>query len=260
MVVHCRGPYTASLALALKERFPDWRVLFDMRGLGWAEEALIHQSRDPVNVPHDLDGSSRRSFDLEKAVAKAADAMICVSHAMRDWVVDHFDVGPSKIHVIVNPADATIAIGAYSRVDGTDTVTLTMPAAHTYRPGDKFTLTTQGGDVANIPNVANQVVVSVTSTTVVYTDTTAADYVNVATIAMTSGSKNVQLAVDLPSEAAAGEFVQLYRTFDVSGTSTDRNTIISSTKLSPTTAPTNSGSRLATLSDRSMNTAVSPPT
>jgi hypothetical protein len=126
---------------------------------------------------------------------------------------------PSGRLVLVNPGDLTIAIGSWSRA--ANVVTMTVAAnSHTFRVGDKFTLTVTGGDVANIVNIANQVVTSVTSTTIVYSDT-AANYVNVASVAVTSGSKNLQLAVDLPSEAVAGDFVQLYRTLDVSGTATD---------------------------------------
>jgi hypothetical protein len=46
----------------------------------------------------------------------------------------------------------------------------------------------------------------------------------------------------------------------LSGTASDRNTIINSRTDSRMTAPTNHGSRLDRWSDRSMNRAVWPPT
>ena len=126
---------------------------------------------------------------------------------------------PSGRLVIVNPANLTIAIGSLVRNTNVVTATLTAGVAHSFRVGDIVDLTVSGGDVGNF-DTTNNVVTSVTATTVVWAET-AANYTNVAEVTVTSGTKNIQWMVDLPTEAAAGEFVQIYRTFDVTGATTD---------------------------------------
>jgi hypothetical protein len=120
---------------------------------------------------------------------------------------------PSGRLVLVNPADVISAIGGLSRA-GT-TVTATVPA-HSFRVGDVFALSPGEANFA----AANYTITAVTATTIVYTNAGAA-VVSTAQETLSSGSKNLQWAIDIPSEAVAGDFVQVYRTFDVSGTATD---------------------------------------
>jgi hypothetical protein len=128
---------------------------------------------------------------------------------------------PSGRLVVVNPADVTVAIGGLVRATNVVTATVT---SHGFRYNDTVSLTLTGGDVGNF-NASNNVVVSQPPTNLTATqfqwNETAANYVNVASVTITSGSKNVLLAVDVPSGIVAGDFVQLYRTFDVSGSGTD---------------------------------------
>jgi hypothetical protein len=120
---------------------------------------------------------------------------------------------PSGRIIVVNPADVTVAIGALSRTGTTVTATV---ASHAYRPNDVFALTPGEANFAT----GNYTITAVTSTTIVYTNAGAA-VVSTAQQTISSGTKNVQWAVDLPTEAIAGDFVEVYRTLDVSGSGTD---------------------------------------
>lgn len=118
--------------------------------------------------------------------------------------------------VVVNPNDVTVAIG--SLVRNANVVTATV-SSHKFRVGDILNLTLTGGDVGNFDTTDN-VITSVTSTTIVWSET-AANYTNVAQVTITSGTKSIQLSVRLPSDAAAGDFVQAYRTDEAAGEAID---------------------------------------
>jgi glycosyltransferase involved in cell wall biosynthesis len=99
LIIHCRGHEATLIALAMGRSTAD-RVLFDMRGLAWAEQALLRRPVDPERVPEDLTRSERRTYDDEKQAAQCADAVICLSRPLMDWIIRHFDIPSSKIHVI----------------------------------------------------------------------------------------------------------------------------------------------------------------
>jgi glycosyltransferase involved in cell wall biosynthesis len=105
IVAHCRGPHAAQLALSIRKRYPRLRVLFDMRGITWAENLLVRGIPDPKHVPDDLDGPSRLIFAREQEVTQSADAVICVSTAMADWVAEQFGLDRTKLNVILNSAN-----------------------------------------------------------------------------------------------------------------------------------------------------------
>lgn len=116
--------------------------------------------------------------------------------------------------VLVNPADATVPVANMSRT-GT-TVSCVPSAGHSFRVGDIFALSPGEANFA----AGNKTVTAVTSSTIQYSEAGAA-VANGVQQTLSSGTKNIQWVVDLPTEAVAGDFVQLYRTFDVVGTSID---------------------------------------
>lgn len=126
---------------------------------------------------------------------------------------------PSGRIVIPNPADVTIAIGGLVRSGNVVTATLTAGTSHSFRPLDRINLTLSGGDVGNF-DATDNIITAVTATTLVWSET-AANYTSVAVVVIGSGSKWTQLSIDLPGEALATDFVQLYRTIAASGASTD---------------------------------------
>lgn len=111
-VVHARGLPAALLGLSLRKRFPDARVVFDMRGLLHAERDQAGPRALPRGVwrpgmPEDLRG-------LEQYAAELADGVVCVSAAMRDYVVDRFKLSGAKTVVVPN----SVVIGDYDDVRG----------------------------------------------------------------------------------------------------------------------------------------------
>lgn len=116
---------------------------------------------------------------------------------------------PSGRAIVINPANLTVAIGALVR--NANVVTATV-ASHGFKAGDIVDLVLTGGDVGNF-DTTNNVITSVTATTVVWAET-AANYTNVASVTATSGAKSISWQFYLPSGVSTSNFVQLYRTDD----------------------------------------------
>lgn len=121
--------------------------------------------------------------------------------------------------VVVNPNDETIAIGSLIRDTNVVTATLSAGATHSFQVGDILNLTLTGADVGNF-DATDNVVTSVTSTTIVWAET-AANYTNVAEVTITSGVKYLQYGVFLPPGLSTSHFVQVYRTDEVTGDTSD---------------------------------------
>jgi len=105
IVLHCRGPYAASLALKVRERYPQLRVLFDMRGITFAENLLVRGLPDAADTEVMLDSEARALYEMERRVAKAADAVICVASSAARWLTSKFGVAAERIEVVQNPVD-----------------------------------------------------------------------------------------------------------------------------------------------------------
>lgn len=119
----------------------------------------------------------------------------------------------SPRQIVVNPKDVVAAIGGLSRTGTTVTATV---AAHKFRPNDVFALSPGEANFA----AGNYTVTSVTATTVVWTNAGAA-VVSTAQETLSSGTKSIRVAVMLPADAAAGDFVRLYRTDEAAGEAID---------------------------------------
>lgn len=143
----------------------------------------------------------------------AAARAVCCKRDTNGRIVES---APSGRAVVVNPADLTVAIGALVR--NTNVVTATV-SAHKFRVGDTLNLTLTGGDVGNFDTTDN-VVTAVTATSIVWAET-AANYTNVASVTITSGTKSIQWSVRLTADMAAGDFVRIYRTDEAAGEAVD---------------------------------------
>lgn len=122
--------------------------------------------------------------------------------------------GPRVVQI--NPADVVVAIGGLVRNANVVTATVT---AHNFKVGDILDLTLTGGDVGNF-DTTNNVVTSVTSTTIVWSET-AGNYTNVAEVTITSGTKSLSWAFYVGSGLSTSHFLQLYRTLDSGSASVD---------------------------------------
>jgi len=120
---------------------------------------------------------------------------------------------PSGRFVLTNPADVVVPIGGLVRVGTTVTVTVT---SHGFKDGD---IVSVSPGEANFP-VGNKTITSITTTTFTYEEAGAA-VASGAEQTLSSGAKNVQVAVILPSGVTTSHFVRLCRTETVAGAAED---------------------------------------
>ncbi|MEX2670965.1 MAG: glycosyltransferase family 4 protein [Phycisphaeraceae bacterium] len=106
LVLHCRGPYAASMGLALKEWFPQLRVIFDMRGITFAENLLVRGLPDADELEQSLDAETQAIYDMEMRVATEADGVICVATSVAEWLQPRCEVDAGTLRVVLNPVDA----------------------------------------------------------------------------------------------------------------------------------------------------------
>lgn len=102
LIAHCRGPDAAALAIEARRVRPNLRVLFDMRGLRYAEHLQIYGCRDLASAPPHVVEKATRIRELERCAAVEADAVICVSQAMADQLVSEFEIPAEKVRVVWN--------------------------------------------------------------------------------------------------------------------------------------------------------------
>jgi glycosyltransferase involved in cell wall biosynthesis len=76
------------------------RVVFDMRGLAHAEYLYELGFSDGQPIPPIEAAVSQRVFEQEKSAAKEADAVVCVSDAMAQYLRARFDVPANRITVV----------------------------------------------------------------------------------------------------------------------------------------------------------------
>jgi glycosyltransferase involved in cell wall biosynthesis len=105
-VIHARTQTSAAIALRLKSRIPNTKVVFDMRGDTPAEFMLgVEKSgRDSHST------AVRRKYEklksIERQAVRGSDAILCVSRVMRDKVIGEYLGASQRIHVIPTVASA----------------------------------------------------------------------------------------------------------------------------------------------------------
>lgn len=100
VVLHCRGTAATHVAINATENNNMASVISDCRGLD-AEEFLLFQ-----NVPHlreaprNVAAAYQELFDRQGRALMQSDAVICVSNAMKNYVVDTWSIPTEKISVL----------------------------------------------------------------------------------------------------------------------------------------------------------------
>lgn len=100
VILHCRGRCAAEVGLAVRARRPRVRVVFDCRG--WEGPELLYASgfRSEEGAPAGLVAASRSMDMRQQAVARASDAIIVVSQAMREVVQKQWAVPDDRVVVV----------------------------------------------------------------------------------------------------------------------------------------------------------------
>lgn len=95
LVLHCRNEIMTLIALQLRRHYANVRVICDYRGIGHAEQSYAARE-DSKEVRKE----TLRLFKVECTATREADAVICVSSAMKDYVRSDYDVPDSRQIVI----------------------------------------------------------------------------------------------------------------------------------------------------------------
>jgi glycosyltransferase involved in cell wall biosynthesis len=102
LVIHGRGANAATLANRARDRLPNLRVIYDMRGAQHAEFLQKHGHSDIEAAPAPIAEQAARIRDRECHAARQADAVICVSQPMADLLTRSFGIAADKVHVVWN--------------------------------------------------------------------------------------------------------------------------------------------------------------
>jgi glycosyltransferase involved in cell wall biosynthesis len=99
-LIHCRGAAAARIGLCAVESFPNVRVIFDCRGLGGPEFAYENGFADAESAPPHIRKRAAEIENAERQVARSADAVLCVSSAMREYIETNWGVAPERLAVV----------------------------------------------------------------------------------------------------------------------------------------------------------------
>jgi len=115
-VLHCRGAAMTNIALDARERLGRaTRIVFDCRGVDHAEHLYTFGLKDGDAIPENLRGAwDDRHAALAKAIA-GADAMVCVSQAMVDYLREEYGELPERTVVCPCAVDVEMFAGAEAK-------------------------------------------------------------------------------------------------------------------------------------------------
>ncbi|MCH8234426.1 MAG: glycosyltransferase [Bacteroidetes bacterium] len=98
-LVHCRSYITSLVGLWLKRKY-DIKFIFDMRGF-WVDEKLESGNWDsPIFKP-----IYQYFKNMEKEFIRHADQIVSLTNVGKDFLVDSFNISPSKVKVIPTCVD-----------------------------------------------------------------------------------------------------------------------------------------------------------
>jgi len=109
-VLHTGGSRAVDLALTLRRKRPDLKIVYHVWGPEAAEYMFGAQHRG-----EDTPTATFRADRLHTGQARAmreADAVICISETMKQWAIESFDVCPRKVSVMPCFCDAVRAASA----------------------------------------------------------------------------------------------------------------------------------------------------
>lgn len=111
-IVHCRGARAAAFAGSLKQRFPGLRVIYDMRGLTYAEYLYEQGARGFEDASAEAARQGVAIRENERRAAESADVVIAVSDAMKEAAIDELGADAKRVEVIWNHAETVDYEGA----------------------------------------------------------------------------------------------------------------------------------------------------
>jgi glycosyltransferase involved in cell wall biosynthesis len=100
LVVHARGAVATALALRARPAAKDVRVIYDCRGLEREELLYREGCRDSAEAPRDIRDRAEQLFTKQRKAAEESDAVLCVSEAMKNFLVTAFAVPEPRITVV----------------------------------------------------------------------------------------------------------------------------------------------------------------
>ncbi|HEX2258094.1 MAG TPA: glycosyltransferase, partial [Afifellaceae bacterium] len=100
MILHCRGRAASELGLAVRATRPAARVIFDCRGWEGPELLHAHGFDSAERAPPDLRERCSEAEARQRRAARAADAVIVVSDAMRRIAVRQWGVEEARLSVV----------------------------------------------------------------------------------------------------------------------------------------------------------------
>ena len=118
VILHCRNEIAACVALHVKRSFPNVRIILDYRGIGHAE-LMYRSERSAFGADKRVAKihEAQEMFATEQKAAVGADAVLCVSRALVDYIVNNYGVERHKCVVVPCCVDtAAFARGAQQRL------------------------------------------------------------------------------------------------------------------------------------------------
>lgn len=112
VVVHCRGSRAADMVLRATRGDLRFSVVFDCRGINYAEMLYVNGFNGEDGVPEQLLARAKHLEDIERRAATDCRRMICVSDAMKGYVAKYWAVPPQKVEVIPCSTDVEAGISA----------------------------------------------------------------------------------------------------------------------------------------------------
>lgn len=108
VVIQARGHQAAYMALSLRKRYPNLKVIANLRGVAGPE--VTQYTQKGKRLDNRLTGSAQaRSLEhVEETIVRESDSIICVSHAFKDYIQTTYGTPPDRIHVIVTAVDTEI--------------------------------------------------------------------------------------------------------------------------------------------------------
>lgn len=102
LIIHCRGPEATNLACDVRDARPNTRVIYDVRGINFAEHLYEFGYMDLDAAPADVASHIRAMCEGEQKAATRADHLLCVSRAMADFLCDAWRVPRDRLDVVWN--------------------------------------------------------------------------------------------------------------------------------------------------------------
>lgn len=113
LTFHCRGPKATILALDAVRGRDMSRVIYDCRGFVGDEYAYVRGYNSMHAAPESVSARAFAIHRLELDAAARCNAMICVSHAMKEKVVADWAIEASKVAVVPCCTDVSGVANAF---------------------------------------------------------------------------------------------------------------------------------------------------